>query len=142
MIKQALGADVKIGDIYLVNFDGNGNVQRGLRPAVVFQNNKGNVHSPNVIVLPLTSRIKKIFQPTHVVLHAEVSGLKCDSVVLCENPVCVPKSALGQYITALSEDYIREIARANILAFGGIGFLNQDELLGLRNKAVELNGVA
>lgn len=48
----------KIGDIYLVYFNGNGNEQKGYRPGLVFQNNVGNQHSPNLIVLPLTSALE------------------------------------------------------------------------------------
>lgn len=70
--------DPKIGDIYLVYFDGSGNEQKGFRPGLVFQNNVGNEHSPNLIVLPLTSALKKINQPTHVFIPKEV-GLRKDS---------------------------------------------------------------
>ena len=62
----------KIGDIYLVYFDGSGNEQKGFRPGLVFQNNVGNEHSPNLIVLPLTSALKKTNQPTHVFIPKEV----------------------------------------------------------------------
>ena len=38
-----------IGDVYLMKFDGTGSEQSGWRPGVVFQNNVGNSHSPNII---------------------------------------------------------------------------------------------
>ena len=56
----------RIGDVYYVEFTGVGSVQNGNRPAVVFQNNVGNRYSPNVAVLPMTSKLKKSNQPTHV----------------------------------------------------------------------------
>ena len=83
-----------IGDVYLVYFDGSGNEQKGYRPGLVFQNNVGNEHSPNLIVLPLTSALKKTNQPTHVFIPKEV-GLRKDSMVLCENPKCMSKHKLG-----------------------------------------------
>lgn len=45
----------RIGDVYMVQFDGTGSVQRGFRPAVVFSNDIGNKYSPNVVALPLSS---------------------------------------------------------------------------------------
>ena len=84
----------RIGEVYLVKFEGDGTEQRGFRPALVIQNNIGNLHSPNVIVLPLTSQLKKVFQPTHVFLPAMETGLSRDSLVLCENPKCICKEKL------------------------------------------------
>ena len=65
-----------IGEIYMMKFEGEGNVQNGWRPGVVFQNNVGNIYSPNIIALPVTCSIKKLNQPTHVVLKSEESGLE------------------------------------------------------------------
>ena len=84
-----------------MKFDGDDSEQKKLRPGIVFQNNIGNVHSPNIIALPLTGHLKKISQPTHVIVRASDTGLKCDSVALCENPVCMSKKKIGNYITTL-----------------------------------------
>ncbi len=128
-----------IGDIYMVTFDGDGCTQRGIRPAVIFQNNIGNLHSPNVIVLPLTSKLKKVGQPTHVLVNAVDTGLRLDSMVLCENPMCVPKEKLGNYLTTLSKKYMAMIAKAHILATASISFLDPETLLSLMEKANQLN---
>jgi mRNA interferase MazF len=127
------------GEVYLVDFAGVGNTQRGLRPAVVFQNNTGNRYSPNVTVLPITSSLKKLSQDTHVLLPAKYTGLLRDSMVLCENPVCIPKSELREYITVLSPIYMGLIARASILASAAVAFLDLDQLDGILKRAVELN---
>ena len=37
-----------------------GSEQGGIRPAVIVQNNKGNKFSPTVLVIPMTSEIKKV----------------------------------------------------------------------------------
>ena len=74
-------AQYRIGEVYLMKFDGTGNEQQGWRPGVVFQNNTGNQFSPNIIALPMTNSIKKKEQPTHVIIPAEV-GLNRDSMVL------------------------------------------------------------
>ena len=64
----------------------------GWRPGVVFQNNIGNAKSPNIIALPLTTCLKKLNMPTHVLVRADESGLKKDSMVLCENPERMSRS--------------------------------------------------
>lgn len=94
---------------------GSGNEQSGWRPGVVFQNNVGNAHSPNVIALPLTSSIKKTNQPTHVVVLAADTGLLRDSMVLCENPEKMSKARIGKFLTRLPDEYMKKIAAANLL---------------------------
>ena len=122
----------QIGDVYLMKFGGSGSEQSGWRPGVVFQNNVGNAHSPNIIALPLTSSIKKTNQPTHVIVKAADSGLRRDSMVLCENP---------EYLTTLSEEYMKQVAEANLLATGAIAYLDIEALLAVWKKAAALNAV-
>lgn len=129
----------QFGDVYLVRFDGSGSEQNGLRPAVVFQNNVGNYYSPNVTVLPMTSRIKKSNQPTHVVLPAGETGLMRDSMVLCENPVCISKEKLGDYLLTLPSEYMGKIAEANMMASAAIAYINPELLIGIWHRAAKLN---
>ena len=131
----------KIGDIYLVYFDGSGNEQKGFRPGLVFQNNVGNEHSPNLIVLPLTSALKKTNQPTHIFIPKDV-GLRKDSMVLCENPKCMSKYKLGEYITTLPEEYMAQVAVGNILSSSAIAFIDPDLLMSVWQKALALNAIA
>lgn len=129
----------KIGEVYMMRFEGTGNEQSGWRPALVFQNNIGNTYSPNVILLPLTSKLKKSNQPTHVVVPAEGTGLARDSMVLCENPVSVSKDKLGRYLTTLPDEYMSRIAEAHLLATSAIAFINPAVILALRERAAKLN---
>lgn len=132
----------QIGDIYLMHFGGSGNEQRGWRPGLVFQNNLGNLHSPNIIALPLTSSIKKSNQPTHVVIPAEGTGLAKDSMVLCENPERMSKDRLGNYLTTIPAQYMSKVAIANLLASSAISFIDPDVLLSVWQKALALNAKA
>lgn len=133
---------VQIGDVYLMRFDGSGSAQSGVRPGVVFQNNLGNAHSPNVVMLPLTTARKKLGQPTHVLLPAAANGLARDSIVLCENPVCFAKAELGRYLTQLSSETMSQIAAAQLLASSAIAFLDEATLLQTWHQARALNGGA
>lgn len=131
----------EIGEIYLMNFKGSGCEQRGWRPGLVFQNNKGNGYSPNIIALPLTTAIKKAGQPTHVVIPSNGTGLMKDSMVLCENPERMSKDRIGCYITTLSRGYMAKVAEASILASSAIAFIDPDNLINIWNKATTLNNV-
>lgn len=130
-----------IGDVYLMRFEGTGNEQNGWRPGLVFQNNTGNLFSPNIIALPLTSSIKKKTQPTHVVVYASDTGLRMDSMVLCENPEKMSKQKIGKYLTRLSDEYMRKIACAHLMAIAAVSFLSKDELLQVWEKSIQFNGV-
>ena len=63
----------------------NSHVQTGERPAIVVQNDVGNLHSPTTIVVPVTSGIKRLDMSTHV--H--------QSVALCEQFVTIDKGRIS-----------------------------------------------
>ncbi|MBO5037737.1 MAG: type II toxin-antitoxin system PemK/MazF family toxin [Clostridia bacterium] len=131
-----------IGEVYSMYFDGSGSEQSGWRPGLVFQNNVGNIHSPNVIALPLTSSLKKLNMPTHVLVDAEGTGLKRDSIVICENPESMSKEKIGRYITTLPESYMKKVAIANLIATSAISFIDKESLLSVWQKASRLNCAA
>ena len=133
--------DIKIGDVYMVFFDGEGSEQRGYRPGLVIQNNVGNKFSPNVIILPMTSVIKKQSQPTHVTIYASSSGLEKDSVVLCENPKCLSKAKIDKYVTTLSDECMGLVAEAYILSTSIISFLPIHSVQSVWQRANALNAV-
>ena len=76
------------GEIYLVDLNNHtGSEQTGIRPAIIVQNEIGNLNSPTTIVCPLTSQ-KKPSMITHVALSPKDCGIIKDSIVLCEQ-ICV-----------------------------------------------------
>lgn len=131
----------KIGEIYMMKFSGSAHEQSGFRPGIVFQNNVGNEKSPNIIAIPMTSSIKKLNMPSHVLIRASGYGLRKDSVALCEGPERLSKDKLGFYITTLSEADMKRIARASILATSVISYLSQSEVLDAWRARVSLNSV-
>lgn len=133
---------LQIGDVYLMRFSGSGCEQNGWRPGIVFQNNVGNAHSPNIIALPVTSQIKKASQPTHVLLPANETGLLRDSMALCENPERMSKERIGNYLTTLPDSFIAKIAVASILASAAIAFIEPEALLSAWQQAISLNATS
>ncbi len=97
---------MKMFDIYYANLSKNTveSEQGGIRPVIIVQNDIGNRHSPTVIVLPMTSEIKKSNMPTHCIIHkTERNGLKVDSMVLAEQIRVIDKSRLQDYIGFLDK---------------------------------------
>lgn len=134
--------EVKVGDIWLMRFDGEDSEQKGVRPGVIFQNNIGNSNSPNTIALPLSSSVKKTHQPTHVLLRSGRYGLDRDSIVLCENPQRMSKRRMIKPIARLDREAMKDIALGNLLSSGAISFLTEEELLSAWRKAKKLNSTA
>lgn len=84
-------------DIYYANLSKNTiqSEQGGIRPVIIIQNDVGNKYSPTIIVLPITSEIKKEKLPTHCILHkTENNGLIVDSMVMAEQIRVIDKSRL------------------------------------------------
>ena len=59
-MNEKLHPEVRRGDIFYADLGINvGSEQNGRRPVLIIQNDTGNAYSPTVIVLPLTTEIKK-----------------------------------------------------------------------------------
>lgn len=129
----------RIGEVYFMQFHGRGSEQQGRRPGIVLQNNVGNKFSPNIIAVPLTSKIKKSCQPTHAFLPAQDTGLPRDSVALCENPICISKDFIGEYITTLPDTYMERVAIAYLLATSALSFVDPSSLSSIWQQSSLLN---
>ena len=58
--------NIKRGDIYYADLSPVvGSEQGGVRPAVIVQNNIGNIHSQTTLVMPFSTSLKKMNQSTH-----------------------------------------------------------------------------
>lgn len=132
----------KIGEVYAMRFDGVDSEQQGWRPGIVFQNNIGNLHSPNIIALPMTTAIKKLYMPTHVLVKAASTGLRHDSMVICENPKCISKASIGRYITTLPDEVMREVAMGFLAATAATSFLDLPSLISVWQQSIATNDVA
>lgn len=99
------------GDVFYADLgEGKGNVQGGIRPVIIIQNDKGNEFSPNVIVAPITSKVhSKAKLPTHVELNYKYIGLNQPSMALLENPVTISKKDVKQFVGRLSKEDIEKI---------------------------------
>lgn len=93
-------------------------VQSGNRPVLVITNDVSNRYSQTLTVIPLTSKMKKLELPTHVVLtkdHCEMLRAEQmeDSVLLIEQITTIDRSALySRLCRVISAEKKQEIERA------------------------------
>lgn len=94
---------IKRGDIFLVDLEPViGSEQGNIRPALIIQNDVGNIYSPTTIVASMTSYIHtKAKLPTHIIIPKR-GRLKQDSIILLEQIRTIDKARLIEYIGTLS----------------------------------------
>ncbi len=110
---------IKRGQIYLADLgEGYGSEQGGIRPVLVVQNNKGNKHSPTILVACITSKAhSKHYLPTHYVIPKHV-GLKYDSMVMMEQIKVIDEKRIIKYIGKLSPNFMKILDKKIKISFG------------------------
>lgn len=111
--------EVRRGDIFIADLNPVvGSEQGGVRPVVIVQNDRGNRFSPTVICAAMTSRLGKCDLPTHVWVSAKDSGLRSDSLVLCEQIRTLEKRRLHARVGRIDELVLRRVEAALRAALG------------------------
>mgnify|MGYP000874655670 CR=1 FL=1 len=106
------------GDIYLVDFDPVvGSEQGGVRPGLVLQNDIGNFFSPTMVVAPVTTQLKRLDLPTHVLLE-NVRGLKGTSMAVIEQPKPIDKQRIRRYLGKINKEQMKAVEAAMLIEFG------------------------
>jgi len=87
-------------------------VQEGCRPVFIISNDTANGHSSTVTVVPMTSKKKKAYLPTHVLVGADDCPFLGPSMALAEQITTIGKSALCKRVGRIDGSKIREIEAA------------------------------
>ena|SRR3990167_5959974 len=105
------GLTPRRGEVWLVNFNpGRGSEQRGVRPALVIQNDTGNIYASTTIVAAITSTIKEF--PVTVVLSPGEGGLKQRSMINLAQLLTIDKGRLQKRLGHLSDAVIEQVNEA------------------------------
>lgn len=100
------------GDVVLVDLDPVIGSEVGKRrPAIVVQNEMANRTSPTVTVIPVSSKVDKVF-PFQVFIPAGEGGLTQDSKALCEQIRTLSTKRLRQRLGSLPPERMEEIHAA------------------------------
>ena len=104
----------KRGDIYYADLGGTVDCRiSGTRPVLIVSNDIVNKHSQVITVIPLTTKLKKRYMPTHIILRPKDSGLKQPSMILAEQVRSLDKASLRSYAGRISKPAIMEtVSRA------------------------------
>ena len=107
------------GEIWFAKFGNHPgtSVQAGCRPALVVSNDVANRYSATVTVIPMTTRMKKEYLPTHVVVRASnvnaMAGQQLrSSMLLAEQVTTIGKDALVGCVGRIKEDKLKEAETA------------------------------
>lgn len=108
---------VKRGEIYYANLcPVVGSEQGGIRPVVILQNNKGNLHSRTTIVAAITGELDKPSLPTHVIFKSDC--MKKESMILLEQIRTIDKSRLGRFLGTMDSKTMKRVDKAILISFG------------------------
>ena len=105
------------GEVWLVNFNpGRGSEQKGVRPALIVQNDVGNQYAATTIVSAITTTLKKY--PVTVFLSHHGGGLKAPSMVNLAQVLTIDKARLMKRLGALEAGQLREVDEALKISLG------------------------
>ena len=104
---------IKRGDIFYADLNPVvGSEQGGTRPVLIISNDRGNRHSPTVIVAAITSRVHtKAKLPTHTAVN-DFEGLDKDSIILLEQIRTIDKHRLKQYMGLMPDNIMARVDKA------------------------------
>jgi len=109
--------EIKKGDVYFASLNPIvGSEQDGERPVVVVQNNLANKHSPTIIVVPITTVLKRMELPTHIPISKN-RFLKKDSMILVEQIRVIDKKRLKAYLGHLKPEQMKLVDNAIVNIF-------------------------
>lgn len=105
------------GEIWLVNFNpGRGSEQKGIRPALIVQNDVGNQYAATTIVAAITTTLKKY--PVMVFLDRHAAGLKDPSMVNLAQVLTLDKTRLIKRLGSVKAEKLREVDMAIRVSLG------------------------
>jgi len=105
------GVTPRRGEVWLVNFNpGRGSEQKGIRPALVIQNDTGNTYAGTTIVAAITTTIKEF--PVTVVVPSGEGGLRQKSMVNLAQLLTIDKGRLQKHLGSLDEAVMERVDEA------------------------------
>lgn len=107
----------KRGEVWMANFNpGRGSEQKGIRPALIIQNDIGNQYASTTIITAITTTIKKY--PVTVLITQGTGGLKENSMVNLAQVLTIDKGRLIKKLGRLEEDKMSEVDEAIKVSLG------------------------
>ncbi|OGF52660.1 MAG: hypothetical protein A2Z21_10095 [Candidatus Fraserbacteria bacterium RBG_16_55_9] len=108
------------GEVYLVRLNPQeGSEQAGTRQVVVVSRDAINLHSPVIVICPLTNATHVLeLYPSDVRVRAPEGGLRKDSVVLTGQVRAIAKSRLVRRLGELQPRILQQVEQALKITLG------------------------
>ena len=101
------------GDVYLADLTpSRGSEQAGVRPVIVGQRGTLDRFTQTVIVVPMTSNLRRSRIPGTLTVPINEGGLSQDSVALCYQVVVLDRQRLIRCLGTLSLPYLEKLNEA------------------------------
>jgi len=117
---ESVRPEPKFLEIWMADLgEKSGSVQSGRRPVLIVSNDKNNVYSSVVNIMPMTTKMNKRNLPCHVELYNyERFGLNAPSTIMVEQLTSIDKSNLLFRIGKVDDNKVlSEICRAMTAQF-------------------------
>jgi mRNA interferase MazF len=99
-----------LGDVYLADLNpSRGSEQAGIRPVIIVQRDTLDRFTTTVVVIPVTSNLRRAKIPGTIILPTGEGGLTQDSVVLCYQIVAIDRERLIKKLGTISADYVSRL---------------------------------
>ena len=95
-----------------------GSEQAGVRPVLVFQNDKINRATSTTLVIPFTSNLRRAALPSCVQVAQGEGGLRADSVLLCHQMRVLDEARLQHKTGRILETTMAEAEKAVLYTLG------------------------
>ncbi|WP_322693909.1 type II toxin-antitoxin system PemK/MazF family toxin [Nostoc sp. DedSLP03] len=83
-----------------------GSEQAGIRPVIIVQRNRLAQFTTTLVVVPLTTNLRRATIPGTIIIPSGEGGLTQESVVLCYQIVVIDKQRLIRKLGTLSYNYL------------------------------------
>ena len=101
------------GDIYLADLNpSRGSQQAGIRPVILVQRQNLERFTRTVVVIPVTTNLRRAQVPGTMLIPAGEGGLSQESVALCYQIVVIDKQRLQRQLGTLSAIYLQRLGEA------------------------------
>jgi mRNA interferase MazF len=101
------------GDIYLADLNpSRGSEQAGVRPVILVHRQNLDRFTRTVVVIPVTTNLRRTQIPGTVLIAAGEAGLSQESVALCYQIVVIDRQRLQRQLGTLSAVYLQRLEEA------------------------------
>lgn len=101
---------VRRGEIWYANLNPvQGSEQAGVRPVLIFQNDRINKATTTTLVIPFTTNLRRAALPSCVQVAKGEGGLTAESVLLCHQLRVLDETRLDYKLGKVSEQVMAEV---------------------------------